>query len=85
MTRAALLKFTVNELGVYRLTPHESTEIDCNPLDPTERMTLEALCNAVNDGQTDDAVYAALRANLETLEAIEAFTTAAARTDAARA
>jgi hypothetical protein len=42
-------------------------------------MTISALCRAVNEGLTDDAVYEALRADLEALEAREAAAPCASR------
>ena len=79
MKRAALLQFTINDLGIYSLHPYDGTELDCKPLEETERMTISALCRAVNEGLTDDAVYEALRADLEALEAREAAAPCASR------
>ncbi|NDC58252.1 MAG: hypothetical protein EBZ50_05390 [Alphaproteobacteria bacterium] len=69
MARFALLKFTIQEFGLYRLDVVSEPELGAGALNETERMTALALCDAVNQGLVDEAVFQALNAQVDALEA----------------
>jgi hypothetical protein len=69
MARFALLKFTIKDFGLYQLDVVSEPELGADALNETERMTALALCDAVNQGLVDEAVFQALNAKMDALEA----------------
>ncbi|MFZ4602360.1 MAG: hypothetical protein ACOYM8_07870 [Caulobacterales bacterium] len=69
MARFALLKFTIKDFGLYQLDVVSEPELGAGALNETERMTALALCDAVNQGLVDEAVFQALNAKMDALEA----------------
>jgi len=69
MARFALLKFTLKDFGLYQLDVVSEPEMGAGALKETERMNALALCDAVNQGLVDEAVFQALNAKMDALEA----------------